>query len=870
MKKTIADKDTRIRIGSIIHLENRLPKGGFLDTRGRIADKPVITKFHDPRVLGFVSTHESANRFEGSGSWQVWSAVGKGEGEPVVFGDKIYLLSMHSGAGYLDSFEWVRNLEPFKDFPVTIGVFTSSVPNRGGGQSGTWTVRSAAGKRTGEEVVADDAIYLENDYPGAGNLCAYGEELVTNHPMFQEYAGQLKFVFTGPSSHQEGGSDQWTITLSRLLESFYYVQHQWGDSSAPWHDGGVFKIGGRAGKTVVALKYASEDGGNKLSGTMTYKREGPIGFRATRVEQNIYSVETQWGGSFAAWHSDGNWRLGSRDVQRIVAMDVASKDDGHSLNGTITYSGEGPIRFQGVREAVTINDLGQLVEGSSRSDLLQGRTKKIEGVLDATYKLLSDSYLEISGTTINKAIQLGSAESEQSQDLFDDIDRDFQLKQLLNLYTLSQTLNSFLRKTLQELIKQSLEKHQLDRTLAPLHLIRSCFQHVAADHEIIQQATIQRRWNKHLDGRFYISEQALELLIMDKLAIKAIAPFQHLLSEDQDHLAVITYLSEKTHIHHLPYAKQFIVIGLSYDRVPPAASLFDGTTFIGKNFPASELMAIPHEIGHHVYQHGKLKDGKTFPQITEQFQDNPYYQWCEEIFSDLYGCIVAGPLSALSMQALLVSIDRQRVWKDDEEHPTPLLRVFILAEMLRVLHDLESTEKGSNEGNKRYRFSKVPKKLDEDWAAVLERWGYERLDKGHGRPRRIYLPDDTAVQLDKIVNVERVVQAVRPIIIEFATYLLNATKMDPSGPDSDDWLLTTIPWSQGDYDLSEPYNDEMVGMTSRSFARKKVARQILLSIKNDHDLSTSGEMHPEKRLLQYLAEWGDSGPTGSSGGTHAH
>lgn len=106
----MAAAQTNIQIGSIIHLENSAPQGGFLDVRGWITDKPVITLFHDPRIRAFVFTHESRQRAEGSGSWRIVSADAKQKGEPLAIGDKIHLHSLFSGAGYVDTFEWVRNL----------------------------------------------------------------------------------------------------------------------------------------------------------------------------------------------------------------------------------------------------------------------------------------------------------------------------------------------------------------------------------------------------------------------------------------------------------------------------------------------------------------------------------------------------------------------------------------------------------------------------------------------------------------------------------------------------------------------------------------------------------------------------------------
>ena len=61
---------------------------------------------------------------------------------------------------------------------------------------------------------------------------------------------------------------------------------------------------------------------------------------------NAYHAQNQWGGSAAPWHDGGNWSLGCRGTQHVVDLNVASTDGGHSLTGTMTYAGEGPIGFK--------------------------------------------------------------------------------------------------------------------------------------------------------------------------------------------------------------------------------------------------------------------------------------------------------------------------------------------------------------------------------------------------------------------------------------------------------------------------------------------------------------------------------------------
>jgi hypothetical protein len=132
--------------------------------------------------------------------------------------------------------------------------------------------------------------------------------------------------------------------------STYTVQNQWGGSSAPWHDGGVFNIGNRQGQLPVAVDISSADGGKTFSGTMTYVGEGPIGLRCTQTTMNSYTAQNQWGGNSAPWHVGGEWVLGCRAPgQAVVSIQVGSTDNGATLNGTMTYAGEGPIGFRGIR-----------------------------------------------------------------------------------------------------------------------------------------------------------------------------------------------------------------------------------------------------------------------------------------------------------------------------------------------------------------------------------------------------------------------------------------------------------------------------------------------------------------------------------------
>jgi hypothetical protein len=127
----------------------------------------------------------------------------------------------------------------------------------------------------------------------------------------------------------------------------YTAQVQWGGSSAPWNQDGTWVMGSRENQRVVKVNIESKDGGQTFSGEINYKGEGSIGFKATYMQVNNYTAQVQWGGSSTPWNQDGTWVMGSRENQRVVKVNIESKDGGKTFSGEITYKGEGPIGFKG-------------------------------------------------------------------------------------------------------------------------------------------------------------------------------------------------------------------------------------------------------------------------------------------------------------------------------------------------------------------------------------------------------------------------------------------------------------------------------------------------------------------------------------------
>ena len=68
------------------------------------------------------------------------------------------------------------------------------------------------------------------------------------------------------------------------------VENQWGGSHAAWNPAGTWVIGWRPSQPIHAVDISSSDNGQSYSGSITYVGEGPIGFKATRVTGNSYTV----------------------------------------------------------------------------------------------------------------------------------------------------------------------------------------------------------------------------------------------------------------------------------------------------------------------------------------------------------------------------------------------------------------------------------------------------------------------------------------------------------------------------------------------------------------------------------------------------
>lgn len=193
------------------------------------------------------------------------------------------------------------------------------------------------------------------------------------------------------------------------------------------------------------------------------------------------------------------------------------------------------------------------------------------------------------------------------------------------------------------------------------HILQTILDQIICDLEVIQRARDQRQ---------ALSTSDL-LSLTDKVAMRALQPAEELLSAQKTApTTVLTYVQKSPGIRVIPYAKVALI------GVPLTCMSV-----------SRDFMAIPHEVGHYLYWHGRSQEhSKGYPkkriweQLMDLFKDRPELgrcsAWREEIFADVYGCLVAGPVAALSCQDQQLEYSGIAFMEDDGEHPTPALRPY--------------------------------------------------------------------------------------------------------------------------------------------------------------------------------------------------
>ncbi|MBK7897015.1 MAG: hypothetical protein IPJ90_19450 [Anaerolineaceae bacterium] len=229
--------------------------------------------------------------------------------------------------------------------------------------------------------------------------------------------------------------------------------------------------------------------------------------------------------------------------------------------------------------------------------------------------------------------------------------------------------------------------------------------------------------------------------------------------------AVLTYFNKSANIRIIPYAP-LALVGLPYTATH--ADL--------------DFLAIPHEVGHYVYHHAPGLAAHLHAHI-------PLYpewanHWLEEIFADVYGTLVAGPVAGLSLQSLLRDNAQAQFVADDGEHPVDAVRPYIHSTVLRQLNN-----------------SKAADALDAAWEAELARrhWPTQFLPHNSHSPADLAqartLLEQTAVSLLTYLQTNRLLSQPKPwstdhqdlakLQANFTTWLTQPLKVDH-------YLLTAV------------------------------------------------------------------------------
>ena len=205
----------------------------------------------------------------------------------------------------------------------------------------------------------------------------------------------------------------------------------------------------------------------------------------------------------------------------------------------------------------------------------------------------------------------------------------------------------------------------------PEYALRVTVDQIAYDLDVLQRAQQQR--TKGSSSR----EMRETLALADVLAYRALEPaIRHGLI---DNTTVVTYFQKLVNVRIIPYAP-VALIGLPLSAMTVTR----------------DLLAIPHEVGHYIFRYGRVQHGAhkgsrfaqalahelaAMPQAIPQWTLN----WLEEIFADVYGALVAGPIMAIGFEDLITDDPFAEFTHDDGEHPIAALRLPIYH---RVLHNL--------------------------------------------------------------------------------------------------------------------------------------------------------------------------------------
>lgn len=882
--------------GDLIHLKSMAGEI-YLDVCGGVEHLIPFQKFHGQQVTNGVFTASYPNRDNGTGIWKVTGP--KHLAEP-----KKKLAVFEDDALYLEScFPQIPKEGLVRQgFLVTHGDVKTTLKNHGfddskklvftnskdikqpSGDNGKWTVEinhkaSITPVNTYYIWVQEEKKWV--DY-GAFELHGEADPIVglilkdnkddeTNEG--ESLVGSVSYRGQSPQSIE--------LKRNETETEVYFTKKDVDPSNFKW------VLGGRQDKRVVEIDVSSFDNGKTLVGKIEYAGGAKMPLKG--LTANVTWIDDEPKKLLHDFFQLDTWNSRIKRINRALETAVSEFDtvletlDGISIQKIMDLISNAGGESYSELEKDYYRAKGKTDHYSSRilelyatigdDDAIETKAENEAQTKDALGYSVSLDHLNKKVEALlrnpNLTIEITTANASTT----DGIDHDFQLKQLLNLYTLSQSMEQFWEK-LSSKSTIGVERLIQANMLPPVDLIRACFRQFTKDFEIFQNSLRQRRWVKSANDDSIENIQATSLIVTDKLAARAISPFKDLITQSEDFIP-ITFFSDRVFVRQMPYTDKFVFIGLSYDLTQPLQNE-------NPKFVPFELLAIPHEIGHYIYRYVKLtnlksfdKDNRelkniTFEQLTKaEFQEEPYYRWCEEIFADLYGCFIAGPFAVLGMQALIATEDKHMVIDDDDEHPNGIFRPYFLSEMLRKLSSLDYSDQ--------FDFHKIATLLDANWTAILERWGYVvEYREGEDRPFRINLLNEAENYEESFVNLDKAIELLEPIMDRYARELVDHIKSLKNNDKSFD-----IPWcawkeaangQQSESDSLAFYIEGIRSLTDYKNSNYQTAgkhlsskAQIADSLNVNMDDVLKGRIeHLGRDLYQLiLIGWGDKGPHGT-------
>jgi len=203
------------------------------------------------------------------------------------------------------------------------------------------------------------------------------------------------------------------------------------------------------------------------------------------------------------------------------------------------------------------------------------------------------------------------------------------------------------------------------------YVLRATLDQIAFDMAVIQRAVAQRQESDlrpTLTKADQFAQHALKLAIDNGLLPTC---------------TTVTYFNKSYNVRLIPYAP-VALIGIPYSCTELK----------------TDYLAIPHEVGHYVYHHAAGLAALLHDLIV--MEPDWVNHWVEEIFADVYGCLVAGPVLGLSFQDILLDNSQAKFVADDGAHPIDAIRPYIYSKTL--------AEMG---------FNKAAQALNERWEKML-------------------------------------------------------------------------------------------------------------------------------------------------------